>query len=153
MKQPSTTREALIVEALGDAAKLIRQVEALKPALNQSRQAMADAHMGLAGQLAVFEDQIVALTDKAKVQAVKHIVARTDEATRRSIELQRQAMVEAARVALGTELGAALQQIRSSLQPPAERPEPWWEPWLTYAAVATAASAFTWSVAMMLWPR
>jgi hypothetical protein len=80
------------VEALGDAAKLIRQVEALKPALNQSRQSMADAHMGLAGQLAAFEAQIVALTDKAKVQAVKHVIVRTDEAARRSIELQRQAM-------------------------------------------------------------
>jgi hypothetical protein len=109
--------------------------------------------MGLAGQLAAFEAQIVALTDKAKVQAVKHIVTRTEEATRRSIELQRQAMVEAARVALGTELRAALQQIRASLQPPAKRPEPWWEPWLTYAAAAATGSALTWTVAMMLWPR
>jgi hypothetical protein len=114
---------------------------------------MADAHMGLAGQLAAFEAQIVALTDKAKVQAVKHIIVRTDEAARRSIELQRQAMVEAARVALGTELRAALQQIRSSLQPPAKRPEPWWEPWLTYAAVATAASAFAWSATITLCAR
>jgi hypothetical protein len=150
MKAPSTTREALIVEALGDAAKLIRQVEALKPALNQSRQAMADAHMGLARQLAAFEAQVVTLTERAKVQTAKHIIARTEEAARRSIELQRQAMVEAARVALGTELGAALQQIRSSLQPPAQRPEPWWEPWLTYAAVASAASAFTCSATIFL---
>jgi hypothetical protein len=109
--------------------------------------------MGLAGQLAAFEAQIVALTEKAKGQAVKHVIARTDEAARRSIELQRQAMVEAARVALGTELRAALQQIRSSLQPPAKRPEPWWEPWLTYAAVATAASAFAWSATITLCAR
>ena len=34
MNQPSTTREALIVEALGEAEKLIRQVEALAPALD-----------------------------------------------------------------------------------------------------------------------
>ena len=57
MNQPSTTREALIVEALGEAERLIRQVEALAPALDQSRQALADAHSGLAGQLAAFEAQ------------------------------------------------------------------------------------------------
>ena len=35
MTHPSTTREALIAEALDDAAKLLRQVEALAPALDQ----------------------------------------------------------------------------------------------------------------------
>ena len=149
MTHPSTTREALIVEALGEAEKLIRQVEALAPALDQSRQALADAHSGLAGQLAAFEAQVVALTEKAKVQAVKHILARTDEAARRSIELQSRAMADAARVAIGADLGAAMQRLQSLHERPGRR----WEQWLTHAAAAATASAATWTLAVILWAR
>ena len=149
MTHPSTTREALIVEALGEAEKLIRQVEALAPALDQSRQALADAHSGLAGQLAAFEAQVVALTEKAKVQAVKHILARTDEAARRSIELQSRAMADAARVAFGADLGAAMQRLQTLHQRPGRR----WEQWLTHAAAAATASAATWTLAVILWAR
>jgi hypothetical protein len=151
MTHPSTTREALIVEALGEAAKLVRQVEALAPALDQSRQALADAHSGLARQLAAFETQVAALTEKAKVQAVKHILARTDEAARRSVELQARAMADAARVAFGAELGATLQRLQSSVQPRAEPSRRRWEPWLTHAAAAATASAVTWTLAVLLW--
>ena len=153
MTHPSTTREALIVEALGEAEKLIRQVEALAPALDQSRQALADAHSGLAGQLAALEAQVLALTEKAKVQAVKHILARTDEAARRSVDLQGRAMADAARVAFGAELGATMQRLQSALQPLIERPERRWERWLTHAAAAATASAATWTLAVMLWAR
>ena len=151
MTHPSTTREALIVEAIGEAAKLIRKVEALAPALDLSRQALADAHSGLEGQLAAFEVQVAALTEKAKVQAVQHIVARTDEAARRSAEKQAQAMADAARVAFGAELGATLQRLQSSIEPRAERSRRRCEPWLTHAAAAATASAVTWTVAVILW--
>lgn len=153
MTSPTTAREALIVEALGEAAKLIRQVEALAPVMEESRQALADAHSGLADQLAAFEVQVTALTEKAKVLAVKHILARTDEAARRSIELQRRAMADAARVALGGELGAALQRLQSALSPPIERRDRRWERWLTHAAAAATASAVTWTLAVLLWAR
>lgn len=66
MTSPTTAREALIVEALGDAARLIRQVEALAPVMDQSRQALADAHSGLADRLAAFEAQVVALTGRPR---------------------------------------------------------------------------------------
>lgn len=153
MTHPTTTREALIVEALGEAAKLIRQVEALAPALDQSRQALADAHSGLADQLTAFEAQVTALTEKAKVEAVKHILARTDETARRSVDLQGRAMADAARVAFGAELGATMQRLQLALQPPLERPERRWERWLTHAAAAATASAITWTLAIMLWAR
>lgn len=149
MMQPSTTREVLIVETLGEAAKLIRQVEALAPALDESRQALADAHSRLADQLAAFEAQILALSEKAKVQVVKHILVRSDEAARRSIELQSRAMADAARVALGAELGATLQRLQS-LQ---ERPKRQWEDWLTHAAAAATASIATWMLTVMLWAQ
>ncbi|WP_220486032.1 hypothetical protein [Aquariibacter albus] len=146
---PSTPREVLIVEALGEAAKLIRQVEALAPALDQSRQSLADAHSGLSGQLAAFETQVLALTEKAKVVAVKHVLTRTEEAARQSADLQSRAMADAARVAFGADIGAALQRLQSLHA----RPGPRWEPWLTHAAAAATASAATWTLAITLWPR
>jgi hypothetical protein len=149
MTHPNTTREALIVEALGEAAKLIRQVEALAPALDESRQALADAHSGLAGQLAAFEAHVLALTEKSKVVAVKHILARTEEAARRSADLQSRAMADAARVAFGAELGAALQRLKSLHQGPERR----WEWWLTHAAAAATASAGTLMLTVTLWAR
>ena len=149
MMQPNTAREVLIVEALGEVARLIRQVEALAPALDESRQALADAHRGLAGQLAAFEAHVSALTEKAKVVAVKHVLARTDEAARQSADLQSRAMADAARVAFGAELGATLQRLKSLHKEPERR----WEQWLTHAAAAATASAATWTVAVMLWAR
>lgn len=149
MMHPSTTREVLIVEALGEAAKLIRQVEALAPALDQSRQALADAHSGLAGQLAAFETRVLALTENAKVQAVKHIAGRTDEVARRLTDLQARAMADAARVAFGAEVGVAMQRLHSLHERPGRR----WEQWLTHAAAAATASAATWTLAVLLWAR
>lgn len=149
MMQPNTTREVLIVEALGEAAKLIRQVEALAPALDESRQALADAHSGLAGQLTAFEAHVLALTEKSKVVAVKHILARTEEAARQSADLQSCAMADAARVAFGAEVGAALQRLKALH----ERPERQWERWLTHAAAAATASAGTLMLTLTLWAR
>lgn len=149
MTSPNTTREMLIVEALGEAARLIRQVEALAPALDRSRQALADAHSGLSGQLAAFETQVLALTEKAKVVAVKHVLTRTEEAARQSADLQSRAMADAARVAFGADLGATLQRLQSLHA----RPGPRWEPWLTHAAAAATASAATWTLAITLWVR
>lgn len=149
MTHPNTTREVLIVEAIGEAAKLIRQVEALAPALDRSRQELADAHCGLSSQLAAFETQVLALTEKAKVVAVKHVLTRTEEAARQSADLQSRAMADAARVAFGANLGATLQRLQSLHA----RPGPRWEPWLTHAAAAATASAATWTLAITLWPR
>ena len=153
MMHPNTTREVLIVEALGEAAKLIRQVEALAPALDESRQALADAYSGLAGQLAAFEAQVLALTEKAKVVAVKHILARSEEAARRSIDLQGRAMADAARVAFGAELGATVQRLQSSIQALVQRRRRRWELWLTHAAVAAVASAASWTLTSLPWAR
>lgn len=151
MTHPATARELLIAEALGEAAALIERVETLAPALDAARQALADAHQGLADQLAAFEGQVAAITDRAKVQTVKHILARTDEAARRSIELQSRAMADAARVALGAELGAALERLKAVTPEVAQQSPRRWEPWLTHAAAAVAASALTWGVAAWLW--
>jgi type IV secretion system protein VirB3 len=85
----------------------------------------------------------------ARSYAPKHILARSDEAAKRSIELQSRAMADAARVAFGSDLGAALQRLQSLHERPGRR----WEPWLTHAAAAATASAATWTLAVTLWGR
>ena len=112
MADPSTAREALIVEALGEVARLIRQVEGLEPVLAQSCQAVKQANALLNDKLVDFERQMTAITDNAKGRAVQHVAARIDDALRRSIDQQSRAMADAARVAnISSEVGSiALRQ-------------------------------------------
>src|SRR2546423_9852295 len=146
MTHPSTTREALIVEALGEAAKLLRQVEALAPLLDETCLELHQADTHLRDTLAGFESRMAAITENAKNRTVLHLAARVDEATRRSIEQQGRAMADAARVAFGAELGATMQRVQSASQALIERAERHWERWLTHAAAAAAASAVTWAL-------
>lgn len=150
MNAPGSVREALMAEVIGDLGRLITKVEALQPAIAESRQTLIEANAQLGDRLAAFEAQMAALTEKAKIQVVKHIVARADDAARRSIELQSRAMADAARVAFGTELGASLQQLRWSIQPLIDRREHPWERWLIHAATVAAAAAVTWALALFL---
>jgi hypothetical protein len=153
MTDPTTLREALIVEALGEAAKLIRQVEALTPMLDQSCQALLQADGGLRDTLTSFASRMAAMTEHAKTLTAQHLAARADEAARRTIEQQSRAMADAARVAFGAEVGSALQRLHSALQVLVERPDRAWEQWLTHVAVAVAASAITWALTISLVPR
>jgi hypothetical protein len=153
MMQPGTAREALIVEALGEAATLIRHIEALAPILEESRQAFTDAHRELADQLMTFEVQVTTLTEKVKVQAVKHIVARTDEAALRVTDQLSRSMTVAARAAFDAELDAAPQRLQAARNSVIDRPGRCWETWLTHLAAAATASAATWTMALTLWPR
>lgn len=149
MNEPMGAREALLIEAIGEMVNLIDSMDRLTPELRAASGELGRASEGLRGSLAAFETQVLALCEKAKVQAVKHILARTDEAARLSIEQQSRAMADAARVAFGADLGATLQRLQALQTRPVHR----WEPWLTHAAAAATASAATWTLAITLWPR
>lgn len=153
MNGPGSAREALIAEVVGDLARMLDRAEALERSMAQSRQALADAHGRLGGQLAAFEAQVTGLTERAKVQAVKHILARTDEAARRSIDQQSRAMADAARVVFGAELGATMQRLQSNMPPRLERTTRHLERLLTHSAAAAAASAVTWWLAVYVCAR
>ena len=51
---PSTAREALIVETLGEVAALIDRVEAVAPSMDASRQTLVQASAELASAVAAF---------------------------------------------------------------------------------------------------
>jgi len=153
MSPPSTAREALIVEAIGDVAQLLQRVEALRPAMDEACQALRHASITLQDHVAGFERQMAAITANAKTQTVRYMAAQTAEATRRSIDQQSRAMADAARVAFGAELGATMQRLQTTLQPMLERREQRWERWLTHAAVAAASAALTWALVVHVWTR
>jgi hypothetical protein len=121
MADPSTAREALMAEALGEVGRLIRQVEGLEPVLRQSCQAVMQANALLNDALADFESRMAAVAENAKSRAIKHVAAQIDAAARRSIEQQSRAMADAARVAFGAERGMTMQRLQSALQPVIDR--------------------------------
>lgn len=146
----TTAREALIVEAIGDAAKLIRQVEALEPKLDESCRALLLADATVRDSLAGFEGRMMAVSENAKTRTVQHVAARINEAAARSIETQSRAMAEAARAAFGTELGPTIRQLQSALTALVAQRQRYWESWLTHLAVAVTASTATWFLALRL---
>jgi hypothetical protein len=156
VNQPSTAREALIVEALGDIAHLLDRVEALRPALDDTQQRLAQANAELAHGIVAFEGRMVAITESTKIKAVEYIAHNSAEVARRCMAQQTQVMTNSARAIFNTELGTSLQRLASSLQVllnRVERIERPWDTWLTHAATACVASAGTWAVAMHLLPK
>ena len=153
MNDPVEAREALMIEAIGEAGNLIESVRELTPNLQDIGQEIAQAAASLRENLAAFEGRVNAITENAKSRTVQHLAARADDATRRSIELQSRAMADAARVAFGGELGATMQRLQSAIQSLVERRGQRWERWLTHAAAAATASAVTWTLTVMLWTR
>jgi hypothetical protein len=148
MNDPATAREALIAEAIGDVAKLLVRMEAVAPALHEACGALQQARLDLDEKVADYERRMAATTEFAKNEVVRHIAARTDEASRRSIDHQARAMADAARVAFGIETGATMQRLQATLKPLLERRGQRWESWLTHIAAAAVSAAATWALAV-----
>jgi hypothetical protein len=153
VKPPSTAREALIAEAIGEVAALLDRVEALMPALDASREAAAEAGSQLAAGLEALEDRMAAVTETARTQVVQHIVRRTEEAARRAREVQSRAIAEAAREVFRVEVERSIQHLASATQAASSRKPPAWEAWLTHAATAVTASVATWVLTVGFWAR
>jgi hypothetical protein len=97
MNRPSTAKEALIAEALGDMAALIARVETLAPELQASRQALVLSHKELVNEVAIFKTQMTQVIGFAKVQTAKHIGQSADEAAKKLIAIQTESMKSAGR--------------------------------------------------------
>jgi predicted nucleic acid-binding Zn-ribbon protein len=146
MNRPTTAREALIVEALGDVARLLDRVESLQSSMEAGRRELAKANVQLGDRLKAFETQMSSITQQAKIKTMEHIVQRTNEATRQSIDTQTRAMNEAARLAFAEQLNPTLGRLVESLQQLVQRVDRPWEFWLSHAATAASSAALTWSV-------
>lgn len=147
MSGPTTAREALIVETLGEVALLLDRVEALTSSMEVGRLALASASAELSGGLSAFETRMASVTQQAQARAIEHIVRRTGKATSNAIESQASAMQAAARLAFSTQVDSQVARLTKALQRVSERVDRPWEHWLTYVATAVASAVVTWLVA------
>ena len=150
MNRPSTAREALLAEALGDVAQLIDRVEALAPTTDEARRRLVQASADLVLQAQAFERQINTFTEGAKTATVQHVVRRTEELTRQSVATQSRAMAEAAQALFAAELHPALQRLALPLQRLVTRLDRPWQARLTHAATAALSSALTGALVLAL---
>lgn len=146
MNAPSTAREALIVEALGDVATLLERVEVLTSSMEVARLAMDNAGAELGDRLKNFESGLSSVTQQVRAKAVEHIVRRAAESTSLTIEKQARAMNTAARLAFSTQVDSSLAQLATTLRQALHRVDRPWDVWLTHAATAAASAVITWAV-------
>lgn len=144
MSEPTTAREALIVEALGEVALLLDRFESVTSSMEVGRLGLANASAELEGRLRAFEAGTASVAQQVQAKAIEHIVRRTAKATTEAVELQTRAMTAAARVAFSAEVDSNLARLTRLLQQTLHRIDRPWELWLTHAATAAVSSAFTW---------
>ena len=156
MSDLTTTREALMAEAIGDLGKLLDRVETLGPTLEARHLELVRTSAHLAAQVNSYAIRMEETTETTKLQAVKYMARRADELVRVTVDTQTRAMEESARSVFRSEVGPALQRMVQPLQDVADmarrgaRP---WEWWLLHAATSVLSSAISWGMAAWLWLR
>lgn len=149
MSNPTAAREALIVEAIGEASSLIDAVSGLTPVVRDLEREIHQASAILRDNLAAFESRMAAITEGAKTKTVRYLAAHTEQAARRCADEQTRAMADAARVAFGAQVGSSVAQLRDLVQPLVDARQRRWEAWLTHTAAAMTAAAATWVVILL----
>ena len=144
MPPPSTAREVLIAEALGDAARLFDRIEALTAKLEATRQALTDANDELAARLEAFDTALASATQRARTATLDHVARQAAPAVQRLVQSHATAMDAAARQTLSEQLEPLLKQQIGLIRQLALRLERPWDTWLAHAATAACSAAFTW---------
>jgi hypothetical protein len=150
MNGPSTAREALIVEALGNVATLLDRVEALTSSIEAARLGLDNAGSELGNRLKDFEAEVSTVTQQVKLRAVEHIARRVGEEANIAIQKQTHAMNTAARLAFSAQIDSNLTRLVTSLQQVLQRVDRPWDFWLSHAATAVTSTGVTWWLARSL---
>ena len=127
MNSPRTTREALIAEMLGDLDLLLARVEALPALVASAEERLTSTVTALDNAGDKYRMAITAFTEQAKTELAEYLDRKTIEVSSKTVEEQRAAIQEAARVAfrseasdkaanLGLVLGEAAKQFRRSMR-------------------------------------
>jgi hypothetical protein len=125
---PRTAREALVAELLGDVDGLLKRVEALPAEIAKSEGQLAGTAKAMQDAGDKFRLAVTAFTDQAKTdlgEYFDHKLAAAAHAASRTVDEQRAALQEAARLAFAFEaseragnlaqaLAAATQEFRRS---------------------------------------
>jgi 3-polyprenyl-4-hydroxybenzoate decarboxylase len=139
MSTPSSAREALLVEMLGEVATLLDRVDALIPVLHDGCETLSRAGADMNTKSEQAQVRIAALVEAASTHAIKHIARKTEAMARTTVEAETQVMKSAAQALFRTELSAALRQLSVAVGHQAtllNTRRRWW----ALAATAVAAS-------------
>lgn len=145
MSDPTSAREALLAELIGEVAALLDRVDALVSLLDASRTGLMETSAKLDAHAATVEERIEALTQASVTHAIKHIARRTDEAARSAVKVQVHAMEASARELFLRELAPALQRL-GQIAGNVNRGARWWP----CAGTAVLASVITCAVTAFL---
>lgn len=140
MNRPTTAREALVAELIGDVATLLERMESLRPAVDEATQALVDAAERVAGSVGPFQTQVAGVAKRAQVQAVEHIALRTQQLARAMIVEQSAAMNQAAQSIVREQVGPTLQRLTASLERVVKRADRPWDTWLMQASTAAVSA-------------
>ena len=145
MKAPATSRqEVLIAELLGEMDALLTRVDAVAPAIDAASSRLLQSSQGLTASTDRYRQTTQAIVDQSQASAVMHIVRRTNEVTRASLEEQTLAMRTAARALFENEAAGHLRDLSAVLISALDKARaPNWHPWLTHATTALVAAAVT----------
>ena len=144
MNSPRTAREALIAEMLGDLDTLIARVEALPALVATAEERLTSTVTALDNAGDKYRMAITAFTEQAKTELAEYLDRKTIEVSSKTVEEQRAAIQEAARVVfrseasdkaanLGLVLGEAAKEFRRSM----------WSRLMEHAITALISSGFT----------
>jgi hypothetical protein len=140
VRRPSTAREALVAELLGEVAELLDRVESTTAKMNDARDALMEAAKDLSSRVEPFQAQLAAAGDQVKLHAVRYVGAKTAELAVDSLRQQKQAMTESARAIAATEIAKPMCELAGTLSNLVDRTQRPWETWLTHAATAAVSS-------------
>lgn len=127
MNAPRTAREALIAEMLGDLDALLSRVEALPALVAGAEERLSGTAAALDAAGDKYRMAVTAFNEQAKADLSEYFDRKAGEVSSRTVEDQRAAMQEAARMAfrseasdkaasLGLVLGEAAKEFRLSMR-------------------------------------
>lgn len=156
MNRPTTAKEALIAEVLGDMASLVDQIEKLEPLMNTSRKELVQVSNHRVRQVSGFEVRMADLTQKAAELCLTQIGQRASGVCTKTLDSQIVAMQSAAREMFDKEFHPMVNRVLVHLEHLARLTEPdqnRWRPWLTLGAAFVTVTTLTWLVVVMIWVR
>jgi hypothetical protein len=150
MNPPATAREALVAEAIGDAAQLLDRVEQLLPALEGARLALTHADAALVVRIEAMEKRMASIIATTTTETVEHLALQARLMAVRSVESQRAAMADVARRLFSEQIEPAMARFAVSLDRQPGRLGGAARRWPWYVATALTASIVTWVAALMV---
>ena len=150
MPSSDELKEAMLSEAVGELIRLMDRMHAVVAGTDAVREAMLDAQMDLTRQLDAFEQRLKEISSIARNKVVEHIATKSEEAMKSILQRHIEAMQEATRQAHARELGAAVNQLRATLQHVTHLAD-WRRSWPTHAAAALVGAVAATAVTGAVW--